>query len=183
MDRSLRTAWLVASLLALTASSAHAQDAEIVAPAPKATSIRIGADAAFVLPVGDYADLADFGVGALARIEFDATPELAIGGRFGYVWHASDFDLGLVPIHATARYRFGPAGAAPFVRAELGVTVAWVTAETAFGNASDSDTNLSAAFGGGYEAGAFDIGLSLFLPDIDDAVGVMLTAGGTFAEI
>ena len=181
MHRSARTLML-ASLLALGTASVSVAGAQDLAQAPKETFTRIGADAAFVLPVGDYADIADFGAGVLARVEFDLTPELAIGARAGYIWHASDFDLGMVPIHATARYRLGPAGAAPYLRGELGVTIAWASVDTGFGNVSDSDTNLSVAIGGGYEAGLFDVGLALFLPDVDDAVGVMLTAGGTFAE-
>jgi hypothetical protein len=172
---------LASILFALsTSTSALAQDAQLQTEVQPRN--RVGIDAAFVLPLDDYAELADFGVGALARWEFEATKEISVGARAGYVHHFGDYSGGIAPIHATFRYRIGEPGAAPYLRAELGVTIVWATVETGLGNVSDSDSNLSAALGGGYELGIVDIGAALILPDLDDAFGLMVTVGADLAR-
>jgi hypothetical protein len=184
---------LASIVFALSTASARAQElvVEAGAPAPVASATaveveprnRIGIDAAFLLPLGDYAEAADFGIGALARWEMEVTKELSFGARAGYIHvAASELSGGLVPIHGTARYRFGAPGAAPYLHGEIGLTVAWASVETPFGNASDSESRLSAAFGGGYELGIVDLGVALYLPDIDEDVTVLFTAGVDLAR-
>jgi len=167
-----------------------AAQAMVVAPAPAAAVVvepapprhRIGIDAAVVVPVGDYAHVADLGAGALFRYEIDVIPALSITSRIGYIHHVGELDSGLIPIMAGAKYRFMPDGATPYLHGELGLTIIWASVNTGFGSASDTDTQLGLALGGGYDFGGVDLGAALYLPDADDAVGFLFTLGVDLAR-
>jgi len=169
-------------------AQAPAVDVQVVSaePAPAESVVvvetpgprhHVGLDAALVVPVGDYAHVADVGFGALIRYDLEIIPQLRIGFRGGYIHHVGEISSGLIPLMAAATYRFLPGDSSPYVRGELGVTIIWASANTAFGTVSDTDSQLALLVGAGYDMGPVDLGAALYLPDADDAVGFLFTAG------
>jgi len=140
----------------------------------------IGVDGAVVVPVGNYANVATVGVGALARIEVPAGAGF-FTGRAGVIAHASRVDsmLTLVPLYAGYRLPLGTSGA--YLAGELGLTVGFATVDTPFGRMSASDTELGLTLGGGLKRGALDLRAGLFAPDVNNAVALIGTVGYDFA--
>jgi len=148
---------------------------------PASPQTTLGADGIGVLPVGDYGRVAKLGIGALGRIERAAGPGFA-AGRIGVIFHAInevDAQLTLVPLYAGYRFPVGSGGG--YVAGELGLTLIFGTADTAFGRMTVSDTKLGFTLGGGVRGGALDVRAGLFAPDVDNAVGLMASAGYDFA--
>jgi hypothetical protein len=175
---SLRFA-LALSLVSIPAA-AFAQDA----PRPKT----LGVDAAVVLPIGDYGDLATLGFGALARFEIPLQPQLSITIRGGVILHimdeaAGDASFFMVPLYGGARYSLGAAGQGVYLAGEAGLTYGHVSVDTGFGTASDSETELGVTLGAGFRQGALDFRGQLFIPDLSEAddLGIMGTVGYDFA--
>ncbi|HEY5921320.1 MAG TPA: hypothetical protein VIV11_06605 [Kofleriaceae bacterium] len=169
------------SLAASTFTPAYADEAVVAtAPPPKT----LGVDALAVLPVGDYAEVATFGIGAAARLEIPAGAGF-VTGRLGAIFHAINdqggladaASLTLIPAYVGYRYPLG----ALYVAGELGVTFAHLSADTQFGSMSDTDSELGFALMAGARHGALDLRAGLFAPDASDAVGVMASAGYDFA--
>lgn len=166
----------------LFAAPAFADEALVIQSPPRHTTL--GADAIAVLPVGDYGRVATFGVGALGRIELPVGQGFATG-RAGVVFHQSDALAGedasllLVPVYAGYRYPLTPNGV--YAAVELGITLAYVTVDTPFGRMSDSDSEIGLTLSAGIRRGALDLRAGLFAPDLDDAVGIMGSAGLDFA--
>jgi hypothetical protein len=176
---SLRFVSLSLALVALP-TAALAQDA-----APRKT---LGVDAAVVLPVGDYGELATLGVGAFARFEFPLQPQLAITARAGAIYHLMDEEAGdasllLVPIYGGVRYSLGAGGQGLYLAGEVGLTWGRISADTGFGSASDTDTELGITLGAGFKTGKLDLRGQLFIPDLGEAddLGLMATVGFDFA--
>lgn len=170
---------LAFSLLAMTSAHALADDALVAtAPPPKT----IGLDAMAVVPVGDYGNAATVGIGALGRLEVPAGAGF-VTGRAGVIFHAMkanvDASLTFVPIYAGYRYPLGTGGG--YIAGELGVTIAFGEVETQFGSMSASDSELGATLMAGLRKGALDLRAGLFAPDLDDAVGLLASAGYDFA--
>jgi hypothetical protein len=168
----------LASLLALTvAAPAFAQPVPAPMPPPKT----FGIDGAAVLPIGDYAEGVNFAAGALARIEIPAGTGF-VTGRAGVLFHAvknNVASLTMIPLYVGYRLPMGPSGL--YLAGELGVTIGYASADTQFGSVSDSDSELGLTLGVGTKMGALDLRGQLFLPDIDDLMGVMGTVGYDFA--
>lgn len=149
----------------------------------------VGVDAAVVLPLGDYGDVATLALGPLARAEFPVAPRLAITARAGVLYHLtkSDYDgsLWFIPIYGGARYSLGAGPDGPYLAGELGITIAYARADTGFGTASDSDSKLGGSFGAGLRRGALDFRAALFIPDLGhvDDPGIMGSVGFDFATL
>ena len=90
-----------------------------------------------------------------------------------------DATLTLVPLYAGYRIALGTGGG--YVAAELGVTVAFGTVDTALGRMTDSDSRLGVTLGAGLRRGALDLRAGLFAPDIAHAVGLLASVGYDFA--
>jgi hypothetical protein len=151
--------------------------------APPRPMFRLGAEASVVIPVGDYANGADIALGGNVRFAFDIHPNVGLTFRGGYLHHLGTPDgtsLGFVPLMFGGEYRFFPEGSTPFVLAEIGVTIGFATINTGFGSASDSDSELGLAIGGGYRFGPIDVRAMLYAPDADDLVGFQIAVGGDF---
>lgn len=176
-------------------STAEAQavvEAEAAPPAAAAVTVedeaprplfRLGAEASVVIPVGDYANAADIALGGNVRFAFDVHPNVGLTLRTGYLHHIgtpSGSTLGFIPIMFGGEYRFFADGPTPFVLAEIGVTIGFATVNTGFGSASDSDSELGLAIGGGYRFGPVDVRAMLYAPDADDLVGFQIAVGGDF---
>ena len=165
------------AILAVTATSAAADEIVATAPPPKT----LGVDGAFVLPVGDYANAATVGVGALGRFEAPVGPGF-ITARAGVIFHAGNQTraaLTMVPLYAGYRQPIGTSGA--YLAGELGITEIFASVNTGFGTMSASDAKLGLTLGGGYRHGALDIRGGLFAPDVNNVVGLMATVGYDFA--
>ena len=148
----------------------------------------LGVDAAVVLPLGDYGELATLGVGALVRFELPLQPQLSITARAGALYHLMDEDVGdasllLVPIYGGVRYSLGAGGQGLYLAGEVGLTWGRISADTGFGTASDTDTELGLTLGAGFRQGKLDFRGQLFIPDLGEAddPGVMGTVGFDFA--
>jgi len=169
-------AFALTSLLSVAAS---ADEALVASAAPQKT---LGVDAMAVVPVGDYARAVTLGIGALGRFEAPAGPGF-ITGRAGVIFHAmkssSDASLTLVPLYAGYRYPFGTSGM--YVAGEIGLTLAFGTVETQFGEMSASDSEIGFTLMAGWRKKSIDFRAGLFVPDADDAVGLLASAGYDFA--
>lgn len=168
----------LACLIALAiAAPAFAEEA---APPPPPHNTA-GVDGALVLPLGDYADGVDFAAGALVRVELPVGTGF-VTGRAGALFHAvkdNVANLTFIPLYAG--YRLPVGGNGFYVAGELGITIGYASVDTGFGTASDSDSQLGITLGAGMKAGALDLRGSLFLPDVDDLMGLMGTVGYDFA--
>jgi hypothetical protein len=153
------------------------------APAPAVKKTTIGADLTFVLPLGDYADGADVGVGGLLRIEYAATPELAVTLRGGYLWHktpSDDSGLGMVPVLLGGVYRFH---GGPFAYGELGINMIRVSTTFMGITATDGETYLSFGAGGGYAVGKVSGRLGFWMPGRPKSLDETTTLFGVVASV
>ena len=173
---------IAATTLVLLATSTPvlADDALGVRAATPAKTI--GLDAMAVMPVGDYGDVANLGMGVLGRLEVPAGTGF-VTGRAGVIFHVMNADvdasLTLIPLYAGYRQPFGGGGA--YVAGELGLTLGYATVDTPFGSMSDSDSELGFSLMAGLRRGALDLRAGLFAPDLDDALGLVASAGYDFA--
>jgi len=151
----------------------------ITAPAPRAPNT-LAVDGLAVLPIGDYGRAVDVGVGAGIRLEIPVGRGF-VTGRVGAVFHRLDAGdtLTLAPIYAGYRQPIGNGSA--YLAGELGVTLAWATVDTPYGRMSASDSEVGALLSAGVRRGALDLRAGLFTPDLDDALGLIATAGYDFA--
>lgn len=172
----MRALSIALGLLTLSAMSAAADPLAVTAT-PEST---IGVDGAVLVPVGDYANVATLGFGALGRLEVPAGPGY-VTGRAGVIAHANRVDdsLTLVPIYGGYRVPLGTSGA--YLAGELGLTIIFATVDTGLGRMSASDTKLGLTVGGGLKRGPLDLRAGLFAPDVDHAVALFGTVGYDFA--
>lgn len=61
--------------------------AQEVSVTETAAPMRAGADAAIVLPTGDWADISGVGFGVIGRFDYKFNPRVAFSGRPGFVYH------------------------------------------------------------------------------------------------
>lgn len=165
---SHRSALSTLALVAIAAAPVAA------APAPPR---RLGIDAAVLVPIGDYADAASLAGGPLVRAELPAGPAV-VTARAGAILHAMKVDgasLIYAPIWVGGRYPLGGSGL--FAAGEVGVTIAHASADTGFGDASDTKTELGASLGVGLRRGALTVGGGLMLPDLGDTAALYASVG------
>lgn len=156
----------------------------------------LGADAAVLLPVGDWrGGGANVGFGALAYGDMRFVGDLSLTLRAGYVYHLprtefpDDASYRHVEVLAGGKYRFG----GPYVAAEAGIV--WVTLHTepyiiqSYGGPYDfpghraTESDLGATGGVGYEFGDFDLRAQVLFPAVTKSsewMAVMATAGYRF---
>ena len=154
------------------------------------TQMAVGLDLAGELPVGNFADVAGFGLGALGRFEYNINESpLAVTARAGYIWHL-DKDVGAngtssfseVPLLAGLKYSLPTAPI--YIAGEIGAVMAMNKVEGVPGpDIDDSETNLGFTAGAGYELGDVDIRMSLNFLDVSnmaDAMAIGVTFGYNF---
>jgi hypothetical protein len=170
---------LAFALTSLVAATATADEALHAAAPPQKT---LGVDAMAVLPVGDYADAVNVGIGVLGRFEAPAGPGF-ITGRAGVIFHSmntnADASLTFVPLYAGYRYPISTGGM--YLAGEIGLTLAFGSVETQFGEMSASDSEVGFTLMAGWRKKAIDFRAGLFVPDADDAIGLVASAGYDFA--
>lgn len=185
MTSSIRTAVILTALLGCLGFSPHSQAKR---SEPAASTHTLGADFLLVVPVGKYADASGVGFGLLARYELRLMSAFALTGRFGFVGHAAHKPGGSLkyrtwelPLLVGGRY-YSKIGI--WAGAELGLVVMGFRGSSAFGGPSytDTDPKFGMMFSGGYRWQDLDFGLALFVPDIDDFIGITFTVGYSFAH-
>jgi hypothetical protein len=144
--------------------------------------LHLGVEGAFVLPLGDWADGTGIGLGGMAKAGYEATDELQVTFRIGYIYHLSK-DLGGVdvstselPIMVGAKYT-----ASIGLFGELSVGMVNLGAST--GDDSISEMKFGLMAGAGYSIASLSLGANLFLPDLghaDEAMGLLFTVGYDF---
>ena len=96
-----------AAMLALLAIATPALADEAITSQAPIRSKTLGVDAMAVMPVGDYGDAANAGIGVLGRLEVPAGPGF-VTGRAGVIFHsmATDRDASLILVPLYGGYRF-----------------------------------------------------------------------------
>ena len=158
-------------------------DPAMEAPAGGKTKV-IGADAVVVIPLGDYADVANAAIGAMGRFEFGLNPQLAITARAGLLYNLAK-EIGgetptilMIPVQAGAKYGIGTSGL--FVQGEVGFT----HTRTSIGDVSDSTTKLSFEAGAGFQKGKLNARAGFWYIASDPALmGIMASVGFDFASL
>ena len=170
---SLFTALAAAAL----APAAHAQ------PTRATTTKTLGVDGVVVLPTGDYASAVDLAFGALARVEVPVG-SFTVTGRGGAIFNLFEGDssgsLTFLPFYAGVKVPLAQTGI--YFAAEAGVTIAYASVDTDVGSGSETETKLGATIGAGLRLGSIDVRGGLFMPDVQDLVGLMGSAGFDFAS-
>ncbi|MHB9030202.1 MAG: hypothetical protein ACYC9O_15655 [Candidatus Latescibacterota bacterium] len=122
------------------------------------------------LPMGDLGDVSGtgFSIGADGFLwTFDSVPELKLGGRVAYnKFGEEDFGPGvsssasIIEIVPSVRYMLPSSGNIGFFgQAGVGLFLKSVSAETPFGDADDSETDLGITVGGGVTFAAGGVNL------------------------
>lgn len=151
------------------------------APAGGKTKV-IGADVAFIFPLGDFADAVDAAFGALGRFEFGLNPALAITGRAGLLYALAKTDgvtLLMIPVYGGVKYKIGTSGL--FAHGEVGIVHSRVSVD---GGGSDSETKISFDAGAGYQMGKLQFRAGFWYVASDPAsMGLLASAGFDFASL
>lgn len=181
---------------AAPAGDPAAAPAADVAPAPAPAAgmgLIIGADAAFQLPLGTWADVTGMGFGALVRGEYKLMPNLNLTARLGYIYSlkkdvgGSKFSIDNVPIWAGAKFFLTDM---IYAGAEAGIN--YVTAKTELSmlgtsvSASASEMNFGANVGAGALLGDLDLRAQLLVLDLGhagDSMAVMINVGYNFLKM
>jgi hypothetical protein len=159
----------------------------------------VGVDGALVLPMGDWADVAGLGFGALGRFEYALDPQLSATGRVGYLVHLEKNDTyktSELPILAGLRYGLSEGPDGLYLAGEAGLvnfTFRRPVASAVFGGAvssdgekkSDSELKFGVTAGAGIRSGNIDGRAGVFVVsvgDFEETLGIMATVGYNFAN-
>lgn len=123
--------------------------------------LSIGAEVA--LPMGDFGDAFGLGAGVSVTYDHPLSDNFALGAHLGYIALFPSDDVsdliksgGMIPIQLSGKYFFDEVGSGAYAQGMVGVTSLSITTEDfeAFGitveGETDSETNLSFGFGGGF---------------------------------
>jgi opacity protein-like surface antigen len=181
-----RSAFSLAFILAVVGPS-HAMSPGTL-NAEEHTRYALGADFIAQSPVGDFGDVAGFGVGGLLRYEHHlARSPLALTARGGYIWHmeqetgAVTSNLSQVPL--LAGFKYSLSGAPVYVGADAGVSVRMIDTEGPGVDESDTETTFAWSAGAGYELGPVDIRLAFYFADgvkMSESMSVGVSLGYNF---
>jgi hypothetical protein len=154
---------------------------------------------AFVLPVGNLADAASVGVGALVGMRRNVAKQLDITARAGFVYHFSkeagggSVGISELPFLAGVRYTFVPTADGGFYGGgEVGMSILFARAaindNALVGpqSTTKSEAKASTALGLGYQFGRFDAKGSLYVIDVGhpgDSMTIMASLGYAFVEL
>lgn len=155
-----------------------------MAPAANPKAKTLGADVVAVLPIGDYADLASFAIGALGRFELGINANLAVTARAGFIYNLAKDQGGvtptvyMIPVMAGVRYNIGTSGL--FADGEVGINYSHVSVS----GFSDSTTKLTFQVGPGYQKGKIEARAGLWYTATDPAsMAIMASVGFNFASM
>lgn len=173
---------IAAAMLTLIATLSPAFADEAIGVRATTPPKTLGVDAMAVMPVGDYGDAANLGIGILGRVEIPVGSGF-VTGRGGIIFHSmktdADASLMMIPLYGGYRQPIGTSGA--YVAGELGLTLGYASVDTPYGHMSDSDAEIGISLMGGLRRGALDLRAGLFAPDTDDLLAFVASAGYDFA--
>lgn len=144
----------VLAIIALFASPARAQYSSV----PR---LGIGVAVTGHMPLGDFRDVAGFGIGGLGGIELGAYPGLAVTARSGYIQFLEEDDLTttMIPIMGGAKITLPTAPI--YLAGELGAVITQVDdAGSGILDRDDEATHLGWNAGVGSAVGPVDLRLS-----------------------
>ncbi len=161
----------------------------------------VGADAAFMLPVGDFADITGPLLGALLHFEYPVMPGVVVTARTGYLYGLKKeqglgkFGVSDIPIWAGGKYYFSGQMNGLYGGLELGLNILSFRSEVDMGSfgglgggkieGSESETKFGANLGLGYRVDALDFRGSFNMLDLGhagDTMGIMASVGYSFAR-
>ncbi len=201
MKKLIVTAAFLTSMMSLTARAqepAPAASAPAADPAPAAAGkVTLGVDAAFMLPLGDWADRSGLGFGGLIRGEYNVLPNLNVTGRVGYIYSlkkeesaegvTTKLNVNVLPIWVGAKYFLTDMF---YGGAEVGLNHLMSKGEMSGGgmdlSGSTSDDKLGVNVGAGALISGIDLRAQLsFLSigDTTDAMALIVTAGYNFMSL
>jgi len=176
--------------------AAHAAAApQTAAPAAaRAPRLTVGADAAFQLPLGKFADLTGPGFGGLLRGEYNLISNLNATLRAGYLYTLKKDKSGMktnldaIPIWVGAKYSIMESF---YVGAELGVNILKTTVEGTFNGVpvsgdSNRETKLGADVGVGVLFGDLGAHVQFQIMDLDysaDTMALILNLSYNFLRL
>lgn len=167
------------------------------------SNMAVGAGVVISLPMGDFGDANDLGIGGTAAFEMEFMPQLVGTAQAGYItWGGADAesgegqvfarassDVSAVPVMVGAKYYFMP-DMGLYGQAQLGLYFMSfdVEVETSIPgfdfDASGSSTEFAFKIGGGYEipvSPTFDVDLSAAFVVLSDWTNIEFRAGGKLA--
>lgn len=146
------------------AAAPAAEPAVAPAPAVAGTGLIIGVDAAYQLPLGDFADGTGMGFGGLIRAEYKLMPNLNLTLRTGYIFSLKKDIAGIgksavdnIPIWVGGKFFITDMF---YAGAEVGANILRGRSEVSFLGASESSTETKAKVGA-------DVGVGALLGDLD----------------
>jgi hypothetical protein len=160
--------------------AAPTTDPAVEAPAGGKTKV-IGADVAFLFPLGDFSDAIDAAFGAFGRFEFGLNPALAITARAGLLYGLAKADgvtFLMIPVYGGVKYNIGTSGL--FAHGEVGI----VHSRASAGDTTVSTTKISFDAGAGYQMGKLQFRAGFWYTATDPAaMGLLASAGFDFASL
>lgn len=178
-----------ALILAGLAGQSHAQGEPEPPPASSdgTGDINLGASGFVGIPVGDFGDFVDFGLGALLTLDYGLNPQLELTGRAGFIYFLTDGEGDVtfydIPFWVGGRYALDPSGEGIYLHGEVGINSYHVEIDTGFGTASDSNNELAVNLLAGTKAGKLVFEGGLYIGSIDESSDSMMigaTGGTTF---
>ena len=127
------------------------------------SNMAVGAGLVVSLPMGDFGNAANLGIGGPAAFELKFQPQLVGVGHIGYISYSTEsdaFSFSSVPLLVGAKYFFQPASGLYGI-GQLGLNIISTTVETPSysifgtsyggGSVSASSSEFTLALGAGYE--------------------------------
>lgn len=155
--------------------------------------LAVGADLAFMMPLGNFGDATGPMFGALLKLEYPVSPSLGVTGRAGFLFGLEKetgpvkTSISDVPLWAGVKYYVMAPRDGLWLGAELGLNYFMVSATTTFlgqeVEVSDSEAKFGAGARAGYRIGAIDIGAGVSILDLGeagDSLAVLGTVGYDF---
>ena len=143
------------SLVALVSVSAFGQT-----PANGRISLGFGVEGA--LPLGDFSNASNFGIGGMGLIAYPVDPNLTLTGKVGYMSFSSKASGGpslhMIPVLVGARYFLMPSiestSMRSYIAADAGIYNSSVDLGGGFGTVSSTKFGIAPTVGAQFAAGA-----------------------------
>lgn len=148
--------------------------------------LTIGADGFVGLPIGDFAEGVDLGIGALLSLSYNLNPQLDLTGRAGLIYFLLENGDGVtlydIPIWFGGRYKLSPGDQGPYLHGEFGFNHYRISFDNSFGGSgSDSETEIGVNLLGGIKMGNLTLEGGLYIGSIDEDSSMLGgTVGTTF---
>lgn len=176
MKSFLSTTMLWVSLFLGYHLTAQAQDAKM----------QVGPGFEVLVPIGDWSDAANLGVGITGQFQYNLNDNMGITGTLGYIHFLTDtegFSFGMIPIVGGFKYYFGEGNGGFYAHPQFGITLLRTKVDLGgFGSVSNTSTELTLSAGAGYELslGNMKLDIGARFQFIDDASSIGTRIGLIF---